>query len=180
MPATRWEKIRFFVSLFVCLAVIMGSAIWAYALREKGAPALAKPAAERAAPRAALLRPVADETLRGVAAVCWEETLGCFAAHEGVDLAAQAGERVVAAADGVVTGARRDRLWGGVAEVTGGDGAICRYAALSWPLDVAEGDSVTAGQTLGRAGSAPREAALAPHIHFEFLVNGEITAPEFE
>ena len=176
MPATRWEKIRFFVSLFVCLAVIMGSAVWAYALREKGAPALAKPAGERAA----LRRPVAGEALRGVAAVCRDETLGCFAAHEGVDLAAEAGERVAAAADGVVTAARRDRLWGGVVEVTGEDGAVCRYAALSWPLDVAEGDSVTAGQTLGSAGSAPREAALAPHIHFEFLVNGEAVSPEFE
>lgn len=176
MPATRWEKIRFFVSLFVCLAVIMGSAVWAYALREKGAPALARPAGERTA----LPRPVAGEALREVAQVCWDETLRCFAAHEGVDLAAQAGERVAAVADGVVTAARRDRLWGGVAEVTGEDEAVYRYASLAWPLDVSSGDTVTAGQTLGRAGSAPREAALAPHIHFELLVNGEAVSPEFE
>ena len=172
MPATRWEKIRFFVSLFVCLAVIMGSAIWAYALREKGAPALAKPAAERVAPRAALLRPVAGEALRGVAAVCWEETLGCFAAHEGVDLAAEAGAEVKAAADGEVATVYEDDAMGTTVVIRHADGYTTKYASLAENLTVKPGDIVTMGQVIGYASdSAIVESTLGSHVHFGVTCN---------
>lgn len=178
MFVSRWERLRFWVSLAACAAIVAGCAAWTRADSRREAPALAQTAQDGAA-EPSLTRPASGKILRGFSRQSFDETLRCFGAHEAVDIAARANEPVLAALDGTVTAARRDRLLGGVAEVTSADGVVCRYAALKWPLTVSAGDEVTAGQPLGIVGSAPCEAALAPHVHFIMEKNDEPVEPQF-
>ena len=88
--------------------------------------------------------------------------------HKGIDLAAPQGTPVLAAADGVVTVAS-DAWPGSLASGTvvildHGDGWTSRYTHLS-ALDVAPGDRVGAGETVGAVGSTGR--STGPHLHFE-------------
>ena len=178
MSVTRWEKVRFWVSVIVCAGVVAGSAVWARALREKETPVLSQAAqAEETFP--ALVRPVPGETLRGFERQGWNATLRCYDAHEALDLAANEGDAVLAALSGTVVAVRRDRLLGGVVEVESEGGILCRYAALKWPAAVSESETVEAGQRLGDVGGAPCEAAQGAHVHFALIVNGETVEPRF-
>jgi murein DD-endopeptidase MepM/ murein hydrolase activator NlpD len=55
------------------------------------------------------------------------------------------------------------------------DGVETRYAHLA-ATGVREGDSVAAGQVIGRVGSTGR--STGPHLHFEVLVDGARVDPE--
>lgn len=95
--------------------------------------------------------------------------------HHGVDLRAAYGDAVPAAAPGTVVFAGERGGYGNVVIVRHEGGMETRYAHLS-SVDVAVGDAVENGTTLGRAGSTGR--STAPHLHFEVLVNGERVDPE--
>ena len=55
------------------------------------------------------------------------------------------------------------------------NGVETRYAHLS-STAVQPGDSVAAGQTIGRVGSSGR--STGPHLHFEVLLDGKRVNPE--
>jgi murein DD-endopeptidase MepM/ murein hydrolase activator NlpD len=86
--------------------------------------------------------------------------------HKGVDLRAAYGQDVVAAADGRVASSGAEGSYGTSVVLEHADGTRTRYAHLSVAL-VREGETVRAGQSLGRAGSSGR--ATGPHLHFEVL-----------
>jgi murein DD-endopeptidase MepM/ murein hydrolase activator NlpD len=86
--------------------------------------------------------------------------------HKGIDLRAAYGQDVVAAADGRVASSGEEGSYGTSVVLEHADGTRTRYAHLSVAL-VHEGDTVRAGQALGRAGSSGR--ATGPHLHFEVL-----------
>lgn len=96
-------------------------------------------------------------------------TLGEWRTHDGVDIKADKGAEVFAAAAGSVTKVAQDTLWGQVVEITHGDGSISRYCGLAKDLAVKEGDLVNAGQTIGQVDSIPTEISLPTHIHFELI-----------
>jgi len=104
----------------------------------------------------------------------WSKTLFEWHVHKGIDLAAPAGEVVVAVADGVITKTAKDPLLGYLIEIAHADGLITRYASLMTSGIVKEGDHVLKGQAIGAAGSsAASESADAPHVHFEAYRDGE-------
>jgi murein DD-endopeptidase MepM/ murein hydrolase activator NlpD len=59
-----------------------------------------------------------------------------------------------------------------------GDGVETYYSSLS-EVAVEEGQTVKAGDTLGKAGtSAGSEVEQGPHLHFELLVDGKNVNPQ--
>ncbi|BCJ46192.1 hypothetical protein GCM10010168_51410 [Actinoplanes ianthinogenes] len=106
--------------------------------------------------------------------------------HTGTDISVPTGTDVVAAAAGVVEGARCasdycDRPgylglggYGNLVTVKHADGVVTRYAHLS-SFAVAPGQQVTAGALLGKSGSTGN--STGPHLHFEVKVDGKFVDP---
>jgi murein DD-endopeptidase MepM/ murein hydrolase activator NlpD len=95
--------------------------------------------------------------------------------HNGVDLRAAYGTEVPTAAPGKVTFAGERGAYGLLVVVEHPNGVETRYAHLS-STAVQPGDSVAAGQTIGRVGSTGR--STGPHLHFEVLLDGKRVNPE--
>jgi murein DD-endopeptidase MepM/ murein hydrolase activator NlpD len=95
--------------------------------------------------------------------------------HNGVDLRAAYGTEVPTAAPGKVTFAGERGGYGLLVVVEHASGVETRYAHLS-STAVQPGDSVAAGQTIGRVGSSGR--STGPHLHFEVLLDGKRVNPE--
>ena len=94
--------------------------------------------------------------------------------HNGIDIAAAYGANVEAAGTGRVAFAGVQGGYGETIVIDHGGGRQTRYAHLSERL-VQAGDSVQAGQIVGRAGSSGR--STGPHLHFELLMNGTPVDP---
>jgi len=90
------------------------------------------------------------------------------AIHEGLDFVAAYGTDILAAAAGVVVNASYHPEFGNMVEINHGGELITRYAHMS-ALNVAVGDVVRHGQTIGLLGTTGR--STGPHLHFEVRVN---------
>ena len=106
----------------------------------------------------------------------YNETLGDWRTHNGIDISAVTGTAVTAASDGIVTGVHSDPMWGNVVEVTSGE-VVMTYAGLGDDIAVSVDQQVTAGETLGSVGQIPCELSLEPHLHFDVQVNGDYVDP---
>jgi murein DD-endopeptidase MepM/ murein hydrolase activator NlpD len=95
--------------------------------------------------------------------------------HEGVDLDANRGDRVVAAASGVVTETSTTRSYGNKVVIRHGSEYTTIYAHLN-RIRVREGDRVRRGEVIGTAGDSG--SATGVHLHFEIRRNGEPVDPQ--
>ncbi|MFV0497096.1 MAG: peptidoglycan DD-metalloendopeptidase family protein [Candidatus Fimivivens sp.] len=105
------------------------------------------------------------------------ETLGDWRTHNAVDIAAEQGAAVKAAAKGKVTAVHSDALWGYVVEITHSNGVVTAYCGLAKQLSVEEGESVKLGQVIGLVGYIPAESLMPSHVHFECKQDGKIVDP---
>ena len=96
----------------------------------------------------------------------YNKTLGDWRTHNGVDYACAQGDAVTAPVAGKVTAAGQEGNWGTVVEIADGTGRSWRVCGVADPA-VKAGDTVTAGQTLGKAGTIGCECAEESHIHLE-------------
>ena len=113
--------------------------------------------------------PVSGDTVASYAMDClsYNETTRDWRVHNGVDIAAEAGTQVVAAADGVVYTTYSDDSYGTTVVIRHDDGYTTSYSSLSEELLVSAGDEVQMGQAIGCVGStALVENALGDHVHF--------------
>ncbi len=113
--------------------------------------------------------PVSGDTIGAYAMDClsYNETTRDWRVHNGVDLAAEAGAPVAAAADGTVYTTYEDDTLGYTVVIRHDGGYTTRYSSLNENLCVAPGDVVTLGQTIGYAGdSALVETVMGAHVHF--------------
>jgi murein DD-endopeptidase MepM/ murein hydrolase activator NlpD len=94
--------------------------------------------------------------------------------HQGVDIAAAAGQPVRAAADGVVILASRQSGYGEAVYIAHGYGITTRYGHLS-EIDVHPGQRVRRGALVGRVGSTGRSTGY--HLHYEVRVDGNPVNP---
>jgi murein DD-endopeptidase MepM/ murein hydrolase activator NlpD len=93
--------------------------------------------------------------------------------HDGIDLAADTGEPVYAAADGKVVSAGDDGGgYGNMVRIRHADGTSTIYGHLS-RFGVKKGQQVKAGQRIGAVGSTGH--STGPHLHFE-VRNGKDVA----
>ena len=113
--------------------------------------------------------PVAGESISGYSmeALSYNQTTRDWRVHNGIDLAAEEGAAVVAAADGEVYTVYEDETLGNTVVIRHSDGYTTRYCSLSDETAVKAGDMVAMGQTIGYAGdSAIVESTLGSHVHF--------------
>ena len=124
--------------------------------------------------------PVAGETVSGYSmdALCYNQTTRDWRVHDGMDIAADAGTEVCAAADGTVYTVYDDETMGMTVVIRHDGGYTTSYASLASDVSVEPGDTVTAGQVIGCVGTtALLESALPEHVHFSVSCNGELVDP---
>ena len=127
------------------------------------------------------MSPVEGETISAYAmeVLSYNQTTRDWRTHNGIDLAAETGAPVCAAADGEVYTVYEDDAMGHVVVIRHTDGYTTKYASLSEDVKVKAGDTVTVGQTIGYAGdSAIVESGLGSHVHFAVTCFDEPMDPE--
>ena len=132
--------------------------------------------------------PVSGEEIYGYSmeTLSYNETTRDWRVHNGIDIAAEEGTEVCAAADGTVVATHEDNALGYTVVIRHDGGYTTEYASLREDLTVQAGDTVTMGQTIGYVGAtALVETTLGSHVHFsvtcqdvpmdpaEFLALGE-------
>jgi len=90
-------------------------------------------------------------------------------AHRGIDYAAKKGTPVVAAGNGKVTHSTYNKYNGNYVFLQHGNGIVTKYLHFS-KRAVKKGQRVKQGQIIGYVGSTGM--SQAPHLHYEFLLNG--------
>ena len=96
--------------------------------------------------------------------------------HNGLDIAGNTGDPVMAALDGKVKSTFYERNGYGNVVILEHEGGIeTRYAHMS-KIGVKTGDTVKKGDIVGEVGSTGR--STGPHLHFEVRVNGSPVDPE--
>ena len=120
-----------------------------------------------------LVAPYSMETLS------YNATTRDWRTHDGMDFAAAVGTEVKAAADGEVYTVYDDDEMGMTVVIRHDGGYTTHYASLSDAVNVAAGDKVMLGQTIGTVGStAMMESALGDHVCFRVTCDGETVDPE--
>ena len=94
--------------------------------------------------------------------------------HAGIDLAAGTGSPIRAVAAGVVKSAGRESGYGKCVRILHADGTETVYAHMS-RIMATDGESVSAGEIIGREGNTGR--STGPHLHFEVRINGTPVNP---
>ena len=113
--------------------------------------------------------PVAGQEVFGYAmeALSYNQTTRDWRTHNGVDIAAEAGTEVMAAADGEVYTTYEDESLGHTVVIRHEGGYTTHYSSLDGELRVSAGDQVKLGDVIGTVGStALVETVLGPHVHF--------------
>lgn len=99
---------------------------------------------------------------------------GASSNHMGIDISAASGSSVVAAADGEVVVSTYSPSAGNYIMLSHGGGTFTLYMHCS-ALNVSEGQSVKAGQTIGKVGSTGY--STGPHLHFAIRSGGQYLNP---
>ncbi len=106
------------------------------------------------------------------------KTMNDWRTHNGIDIAAEEGMVVSAAADGVVEKVYEDNKLGIVVEIGHEDGIKTRYANLEDINFIEVGRKVAKGDAIGSVGkSSIIEGKDKSHIHFEVIKNDESCEP---
>ena len=103
----------------------------------------------------------------------YNETLGDWRTHDGVDIAAEVGTQVLAACSGTVTQVIDDDLMGTSVTIAHDGGYETVYSNLQSVPTVSEGQEVSAGEVIGSVGcTSIAEFAVPAHLHFSVSKDG--------
>ena len=107
-------------------------------------------------------------------------TMEDYRVHTGIDISADAGTQVMAAASGTITKVEFDPLMGQTVEITHDGDYVTTYRNLQTKMEsgIEVGVSVTAGDIIGYVGdTALVEISDSPHLHFEMKKDGKSLDP---
>ena len=105
------------------------------------------------------------------------ETTGVWQTHNGIDIKGTKGAAVLSPADGKITNASSNALYGNTVTIDHGDGYVSTIYNLD-SLSVESGQNIKAGEQIGTVGSnAAAESDTEPHVHFELKENGKYVDP---
>lgn len=108
----------------------------------------------------------------------YNETLGDWRIHDGIDIQASAGTVVAAACAGTVKSVETGGKMGTTVVISHPDGYETTYASLEETVAVETGDSVIAGQKIGTVGNTSlTESAMGAHLHFAVTKDGQAVDP---
>ena len=106
----------------------------------------------------------------------YSKTMHDYRAHTGCDFVAEAGESVYAMCGGKVKDISVSELYGVIVETDCG-GFSVYYCGLDPDLQIAKGDTLDTGDTVGTVGQIPCECEDDPHIHIEIRVGNKLIDP---
>jgi murein DD-endopeptidase MepM/ murein hydrolase activator NlpD len=118
------------------------------------------------------------ETPYSVTALIYNKTMADWRTHDGLDIAAELGTQVMAAASGVVEKVYKDDMYGMTVVIDHGGGLKSYYSNLAETPTVYEGDSVVTGEIIGAVGdTALAESGEVTHLHFAMTLEGRSVDP---
>lgn len=101
----------------------------------------------------------------------FNEALGDYRAHNGIDIGADEGCSISAAADGTIDDIYSNAFGDGIT-ISHSDGIITKYMCLGSVEELKSGDTVKAGDVIGTVGKSKGENVTEPHLHFEVFKDG--------
>ena len=117
-------------------------------------------------------------TVFSMTELLYDETMGDWRTHNGLDIQAAEGDAVKTAAGGVVVEVVDDELMGTTVIIEHAGGYTTQYSSLLPDPPVGKGREVFAGDIIGYVGAtAAAESTMGPHLHFSVFQNGEIVDP---
>ncbi len=133
---------------------------------------------QEAAAKPSLVPPVSGLILAQFSGteLVYNETLGDWRTHNGVDYAAKKDESVFSPVAGEVTKVYTDGNWGGVVEIEDSNGYTWRLCGVEKP-NVSIANMVVAGQKIGQIGEISAEITMETHLHLEVLKDGKYHNP---
>ena len=106
------------------------------------------------------------------------ETLQEWRTHSGIDIAAELGEAVKCAANGVVKYVKSDPRYGKTVIIDHDGGVNTVYANLSEDVAVRSGQQMNAGDVIGYVGNSSYFESLdTPHLHLEVMADEQPVDP---
>lgn len=106
-------------------------------------------------------------------------TMGDFRIHSGVDIKADTGTTVCAAADGVVENIYEDNLLGITVVIAHDEKLKTEYSNIAGADMIKIGDEIKQGQAIGCVGNTAKGELLDDaHLHFAILENEKYVNPE--
>lgn len=108
----------------------------------------------------------------------YDETMGDWRTHDGLDIQATDGDAVKTAAGGTVQTVTRDDLMGTTVTIAHSGGYVTYYSSLRSDPPISEGQQVFAGDIIGYVGTAAAEADMGPHLHFAVSRDGTLIDPQ--
>lgn len=107
----------------------------------------------------------------------YNEALGDWRTHDGIDIICNEGCSVNAAADGIVESVEYD-VYGFNVTIDHQNDCKTVYRQLENAENLKAGDTVKCGDVIGTIGASAGENVKEPHLHFEVYKNGECIDPK--
>ena len=108
----------------------------------------------------------------------YDETMGDWRTHEGLDIQASDGDAVKTAAGGTIQSVTKDELMGTTVTIAHSGGYVTYYSSLRSDPPISEGQQVYAGDIIGYVGTAAAESDMGPHLHFAVSKDGTLIDPQ--
>ena len=108
----------------------------------------------------------------------YDETMGDWRTHEGLDIQAADGDAVKTAAGGTIQSVTKDELMGTTVTIAHSGGYVTYYSSLRSDPPISEGQQVYAGDIIGYVGTAAAESDMGPHLHFAVSKDGTLIDPQ--
>ena len=108
----------------------------------------------------------------------YDKTMADWRTHDGIDIEAQLGTKVMAVMDGTVKEVYTDDMYGTTVVISHGNDLESIYSNLAGVPTVNVGDTVNCGDIIGSVGdSAEAETNEVSHLHFSMKSKGESIDP---